>query len=116
MSPNVGETRDFFVLYFGLTLAETRGADGLAILHDDHGLELVVSRPIEKLGGADTQTAGYNTYHIGFTLASRTEVDHLHAELSSAGVEIWSPPREMRGMWLFYCFAPGRILVEVRAS
>lgn len=113
--PNVAETRDFFVRHFRLTQTETRGADGLAILHDDHGLELVISRPIEKFGSADTPTAGHNTYHIGFTLESRTEVDRLHAELSSAGVEIWSPPREMRGLWLFYCFAPGRILVEVRA-
>lgn len=78
--PDVLEARDFFVAHFGLVSVETRGAGGLAILHDDTGLELVISRPIDKFG-----------------------------------VELRSPPREMRGMWLFYCFAPGRILVEVRA-
>lgn len=113
--PNVAETRDFFINHFGLEPVETRGADGLAILHDEAGLELVISRPIEKFGGADTLTAGWTTYHIGFTLASRAAVDRLHAELASAGAEIRFAPREMRGMWLFYCFAPGRILVEVRS-
>lgn len=114
--PDVAETRDFFATYFHLTPIETRGANGLAILRDDAGLELVLSRPVEKFGGADTPTAGRNTYHIGFTLASRGDVDRVFGELTMAGVEIWSPPKEMRGMWLFYCFAPGRILVEVRST
>lgn len=113
--PDVADTRDFFVKYFGLTPVATRGANGLAILQDDAGLELVISKPIEKFGGADTPTAGSNSYHIGFTLGSREAVDRLFAELTSGGFEIWSKPKEMRGMWLFYCFAPGRILVEVRA-
>ena len=114
--PDVAETRDFFVRYFGLVHVETRGLNGLAILHDDAGLELVISRPVEKFGGADTPTAGHNTYHIGFTLPAREDVDALHAELVSVRAEIWSPPKEIRGGWLFYCFAPGRILVEVRAQ
>lgn len=35
--PDVSETRDFFVKYFGLAPVETRGANGLAILQDDAG-------------------------------------------------------------------------------
>ncbi|WLR94697.1 VOC family protein [Shinella zoogloeoides] len=112
--PNVLETRDFFATHFNLVPTETRGS-GLAILRDDAGLELVISRPVAKFGGADTPTAGRNTYHVGFTLNARADVDRLHTALTTAGTEIWMPPREMRGMWLFYCFAPGRILVEVRA-
>lgn len=113
--PDVLATRDFFVSYFGLTAVDTRGGDGLAILRDDAGLELVISRPIEKFGGADTPSVDRNTYHIGFTLRTRAEVDRLHAALVAKSAETLSPPREMRRMWLFYCFAPGRILVEVRA-
>ena len=49
-APNVAETRDFFCDHLGFTQIETRGADGLAILHDDAGLELVCvfrrSRPV----------------------------------------------------------------------
>lgn len=111
--PNVAETRDFFVRYFGLRLAETRGVDGLAILYDEAGLELIISHPIQKLGGSDNVATGKNTYHVGFTLTNRAEVDQLHRTLS-AFMSV-SPPREMRGMWLFYCYAPGQILVEVRA-
>ena len=73
----------------------------------------MISRPIEKFGGADTVTAGFNTYHIGFIVDTRAEVDRLYAALKTAGVELWSEPRAMRGGWLFYCFAPGRILVEI---
>jgi catechol 2,3-dioxygenase-like lactoylglutathione lyase family enzyme len=111
--PDVAATRDFFHDYFGLTEIETRGAGGLAILHDDAGLEVVISRPIEKFGGGDTPTAGMNTYHIGFMQPSREEVDQLYLRLTAAGAEIWSEPQAIRGGWLFYCFAPGRILIEI---
>ncbi len=45
---------DVLVSAFGLTEIETRGVNGLAILRDDAGLELVISRPIEKFGGGDS--------------------------------------------------------------
>ncbi|NLS15966.1 VOC family protein [Rhizobium sp. P40RR-XXII] len=111
--PDVASTRDFLVTAFGLTEVETRGANGLAILRDDAGLELVISRPGEKFGGADTVTVGRNTYHIGFILPSREAVDAQYERVKAAGHEIWQPPAAIRGGWLFYCFAPGRILIEV---
>jgi catechol 2,3-dioxygenase-like lactoylglutathione lyase family enzyme len=111
--PDVAATRDFFRDHLGFTEIETRGTNGLAILHDDAGLELVISRPIEKLGGGDTPTAGVNTYHIGFMQPSRAQVDDLFERLRAAGAEIWTEPQAMRGGWLFYCFAPGRILIEI---
>ncbi|NTF41988.1 VOC family protein [Rhizobium rhizogenes] len=111
--PDVAATRDFLVSVFGLTEVETRRANGLAILRDDAGLELVISRPIEKFGGADSVSVGHNTYHIGFMQPSREAVDVLYERAKSAGCEIWQPPAAIRGGWLFYCFAPGRILIEV---
>jgi catechol 2,3-dioxygenase-like lactoylglutathione lyase family enzyme len=111
--PDVSATRDFFRDHLGFLEKETRGGDGLAILHDDAGLELVISRPIEKLGCGDTPTAGLNTYHIGFMLPSRGEVEALFRRLRAAGAEISGEPRAIRSGWLFYCFAPGRILIEV---
>ena len=50
--PDVAATRDFFRDHLGFTEIATRGANGLAILHDHNGLELVLSRPVAKFGGA----------------------------------------------------------------
>jgi len=111
--PDVTATRDFLVSVFGLSEVETRGANGLAILRDDAGFELVISRPIGKFGGADSVSVGRNTYHIGFMQASREAVDVLFERAKSAGCEILKPPAAIRGGWSFYCFAPGRILIEV---
>ena len=111
--PDVAATRDFFVSVFGLTEVETRGANGLAILRDDAGLELVLSRPVEKFGGADTVSVGRNTYHIGFILPSREAVDAQYTWAKAAGCEMGQPPAAVRGGWSFYCFAPGQILIEV---
>jgi catechol 2,3-dioxygenase-like lactoylglutathione lyase family enzyme len=111
--PDVAATRDFFRDHLGFREVETRGANGLAILHDDAGLELVISRPHPKFGGGDTPTAGMNTYHIGFLQSSREAVDALYERLRQTGMEIWSPPQAIRGGWLFYGFAPGRILIEI---
>jgi catechol 2,3-dioxygenase-like lactoylglutathione lyase family enzyme len=111
--PDIAAARDFFCQCLGFTEVEMRGANGLAILHDDAGLELVLSRPIAKFGGADTPTAGANTYHIGFIQPRREDVDALFARVKAFGAEVWNEPAEIRGGWLFYCFAPGRILVEI---
>ncbi|QNQ10152.1 VOC family protein [Sphingomonas alpina] len=111
--PDVAATRDFLIEHFGLAEIEMRGADGLAILNDDAGLELVISRPVAKFGGADQVSTAVATYHIGFILPSRGEVDALYAQLVAADAAIWNAPRAMRGGWVFYCFAPGRILIEV---
>ncbi|KAB1087497.1 VOC family protein [Neorhizobium galegae] len=111
--PDVAVTTAFLVQHFSLTLRETRGGNGLAILTDDAGLEIVVSRPVEKFGGAEQQALGVVTYHLGFIQRERAEVDRLYRELKEGDAELVGEPREMRGGYLFYCLAPGRVLVEV---
>jgi catechol 2,3-dioxygenase-like lactoylglutathione lyase family enzyme len=111
--PDVAATRDFFIRYFALKLRQSRGADGLAILEDDSGLEIVLSHPIENFGGADQVRLGVDTYHIGFIQTERADVDRIHHALKSDHAELVGEPRQMRGGYLFYCTAPGRILVEV---
>lgn len=111
--PDVAATSDFLVQHFGLTMREMRGVNGLAILDDEAGLEIVISKPIEKFGGADQMKFGVSTYHIGFMLSEKDAVNRLYDTLKQAGAELWSEPQAMRGGWLFYCFAPGRILIEV---
>jgi catechol 2,3-dioxygenase-like lactoylglutathione lyase family enzyme len=110
--PDVAATSDFLVNVFGLAEL-ARPSDALRILHDDAGLEIVISRPNPKLGGADAAAAGVFTYHIGFVLPSRDEVDTQYRKVCKT---VETPPRApgpMRGGYAFYCEAPGRILVEV---
>jgi len=111
--PDVGATSDFLIRHFGLTLRDMRGQNGLAILGDDAGLEIVISQPIEKFGGAEQERLGVATYHIGFMQSDRTEVDRLYRVLKESDAQLVGEPREMRGGYLFYCLAPGRILIEV---
>jgi catechol 2,3-dioxygenase-like lactoylglutathione lyase family enzyme len=111
--PDVAQTRDFLVAYFGFKHLDTKGADALAILEDDAGFELVISCPNEKLRGADQATLGVNTCHIGFIVSERGDVDALHARLIAGGVELADAPKPMRGGWGFYVRAPGQILIEV---
>jgi catechol 2,3-dioxygenase-like lactoylglutathione lyase family enzyme len=113
--PDVTATRTFFEQYFGLRHEATRGAGRLAVLYDDAGLELVISEPIPKMGGADQVALGTTTYHIGFRLPSTKNVDAVFLGLQAGETQQIDPPRKMRGRYLFYCLAPGNILVEVSA-
>ena len=69
--------------------------------------------PIAKFGAADQVELQRQTYHIGFILPERADVDAVHAGLTAAGAALSGPPVAMRGGWLFYCTAPGNILVEI---
>jgi catechol 2,3-dioxygenase-like lactoylglutathione lyase family enzyme len=113
--PDVTATREFFVQHFGFRHQSTRGAGRLAILYDDAGLELVISEPISKLGGAEQVALDVTTYHIGFRLPSTKDVDDVFLGLRSDQSQLIDPPKKMRGRYLFYCLAPGNILVEVSA-
>lgn len=111
--PDVPAARDFFVRHFGFRCQGTRGADRLVILHDDAGLELVISNPISQLGGAEQVALGQTTYHIGFRLPSSENVDEVFEGVRAGSDQRIDPPRTIRGRYLFYCLAPGNILVEV---
>ena len=112
--PDVAATAEFFTRYLGLQLIDTRANGGLAILSDGHGLELVLSHAIEKFGSTD-QANSLVTYHVGFIVDDRAKVDAVHAAIAASGTEPPQAPREMRGGYLFYCHAPGHILVEIGA-
>ncbi|MHC2457202.1 catechol 2,3-dioxygenase-like lactoylglutathione lyase family enzyme [Rhizobium leguminosarum] len=111
--PDIAATADFLIRHFGLRLKDMRGQNGLAILEDDAGLEIVLSHAIAKFGTADQVEIGRQTYHIGFILPERADVDAVHAGLAAAGAALSGPPVAMRSGWLFYCTAPGNILVEI---
>jgi catechol 2,3-dioxygenase-like lactoylglutathione lyase family enzyme len=111
-SPVVAETASFFVDHFGLTLVEKRGKDAFYRLTDGSGLVLVVSPPIMSLGGGDQVSLGAQTYHIGFLLPTRDEVDAACQRLRASGVQV-NAPKDRHGAYVFYVVIPGNILVEV---
>jgi catechol 2,3-dioxygenase-like lactoylglutathione lyase family enzyme len=113
--PDIAATAVFFTNYLGLRLVDMRGQNGLAILTDDSGLELVLSHAIEKFGSTDQSGRNLVSYHIGFIVETREEVDRIFAAMRESGIELAHEPRMLRGGWLFYCTAPGNILVEVGA-
>jgi catechol 2,3-dioxygenase-like lactoylglutathione lyase family enzyme len=111
--PDVVETSVFLTRHFGLQYNSAPDNTRLVILSDDAGLELVVSTPVPAFGGTDHVKIKAETYHIGFLQDQKTDVDRLYESLLEAGAEVSAPPRAIRGGWLFYCTAPGRILIEV---
>ena len=52
-------------------------------------------------------------FHIGFLVETEQAVQTKHTELDQAAIEGLSPIRRLRGSLLFYCQAPGAVLIEV---
>ena len=106
--PDVAAAATFFEVAFGFTLQQTKGNDGMAILHGEGGFVLVLTR-VKDAG----EPMYPKTFHIGFLLPSEQAVMSAHARMLDAGIELAQPPRVMRGSLMFYCHVPGGILVEV---
>ena len=113
--PDVAATRDFFVTHLDFKQINPRkpgGAvapgprDGLAVLRDSEGAILVLSH-------AKSGRPPGDGFHIGFHLKDRAGVDAAFARFGAGGVALGGPPHEIRGAYLFYCEAPGPVLVEV---
>lgn len=111
--PDVQATVDFLTTHFELKLVEMRGQNGLAILNDDAGMEIVISHPVEKFGGSDQAALEKETDHIGFLLPHREDIDRIWRRLRDVSTCKLSEPRAMRGGWPFFCTAPGCISIKV---
>lgn len=111
-SPVVAETATFFLDHLGFTLVETRGKDAFYRLADGAGMVLVISPPIAKLGGGDQVSLGAQTYHIGFLLPERSQVENAYRRILPSGIRM-TEPDERHGAYVFYMVIPGNILVEI---
>lgn len=111
-SPSPKETAAFFLDTLDLRLVAIRGKDAFIHMEDDAGLVLIVSPPSPAYGGNDQVTLAAQTFHIGFLLADRDEVDRVRARIESSGYGI-SVPREQHGAYTCYVTVPGNILVEI---
>ncbi len=105
--PDVAQTREFFVTYFGFRCVAERGRNALAVLVDESGFVLTLNN-FEKV--TDVEYPG--AFHVGFMQDSRERVEEIHQQLKSGGYDPESP-REFHGAWTFYMRAPGGFLVEV---
>ncbi|BCH30746.1 glyoxalase [Mesorhizobium sp. L-8-10] len=111
---DVAGLADFFTRHFGFELVAMRGNDAFAILRGTDGFALNLMRP-GKGGGADYPEG----FHIGFLIDDGDEVRAKHAEMTEAGLRPDEIQNLMRGgaaTTVFYCLAPGGLLVEVSAD
>jgi catechol-2,3-dioxygenase len=106
--PDVALTAAFFQTALGFTHVETKGNGGMAILEDGRGFVLVLTRAQKS-----EQSTYQRTFHIGFLLESEQNVTDAYQRVISVGTDPVNPPREVRGALMFYCYAPGGILIEV---
>jgi catechol 2,3-dioxygenase-like lactoylglutathione lyase family enzyme len=105
---------DFFARFFGFELVATRGKEAFAILRGSDGFALNVMR-IGK-GGAAEYPEGF---HVGFLVDQADDVFSKHSELGEAGFEPGELQKLTRGgvaTTIFYCEAPGGVLIEVSAT
>ncbi|MFP5393105.1 MAG: VOC family protein [Gammaproteobacteria bacterium] len=101
--PDVVAATRFFVDGFGFSILEQRGRDGMAILSGP-GMVLVLAHAPDAVYPP--------TFHIGFLQDSAQAVHDAWRHLQACGVDA-PAPKVMRGSLLFYCRAPGGVLVEV---
>jgi catechol 2,3-dioxygenase-like lactoylglutathione lyase family enzyme len=106
--PDVRETSEFFERFFGFRCQREKGRDALAILRDEAGFTLVVSRL------RPDDPPGYPAqFHVGFLLDSEAAVQEAYERMSVDVAELVSPMRDVRGGPVFYVRAPGGVLVEI---
>jgi catechol 2,3-dioxygenase-like lactoylglutathione lyase family enzyme len=105
--PDVALTASFFRTAFGFMDIQAKGNGGMAILKGSDGFELVLTRAQRT-----DQPLYPRTFHVGFLVSSEQDVMDAYLRLTAAGIDL-HPPRMVRGRLMFYCHAPGGVLVEV---
>jgi lactoylglutathione lyase len=105
--PDVPRMAEFLETFFGLR--NGGGNAGFTVLYDDDGLVLSLMKAGRSWG------AGYpGTFHLGFYVDSRVQVDELHQALVAAGHQA-DPPGDTGHSYGFYVTAPGGVQIEVGA-
>lgn len=97
----------FFETYFGLAPVQARPGPRMAFLRDDNGLFLSL------MNLDSSEPAAYpGTFHVGFILDTRADVDGMNDRLRQDGFAV-EPAREFHGSYTFYLQAPWGVSVEV---
>ena len=112
---NVADLAGFFTRFFGFELVGMRGKDAFAILRGADGFALNLMRSGKGSGPIEYPDG----FHVGFLVDGADEVLAKHRQLQEAGIEPGELQKLTRGgtlTTLFYCEAPGGVLVEVSAE
>lgn len=104
---DVPAAADFLATHFGMTPAAP-ATRKFAMLRDDAGMVLVLSN-----FDSATESQLPSTFHVGFMMNSRDEVDAVHQRLTAAGFPC-DAPRLIHFSWTFYMAAPGGYTLEVQ--
>jgi catechol 2,3-dioxygenase-like lactoylglutathione lyase family enzyme len=111
---DVAALADFFTRFFGFELVAMRGKQAFAVLNGADGFALNLMQPAK--GGPAEYPSGF---HAGFLVETPEQVLAKHSELTAAGLAPGEMQQLTRGgtaTTIFYCNAPGGILVEVSAA
>jgi catechol 2,3-dioxygenase-like lactoylglutathione lyase family enzyme len=103
--PDVRALTSFLVEHFDLELRSNPDSPALAILSDEEGFTLVVQR-------AKDDARYPEGFHIGFLVDDESIVRARHASMVAAGVTKITPIDMNNRGTMFYCQAPGDIVVE----
>lgn len=93
---------EFLETWFGMKPLPG-GRDKFVVMHDESWLILTL---MQGKGCAYPKH-----FHIGFTQATRAEVDGIWERMKAAGISPSTP--EAAHAWFFYVRAPGGFLIEV---
>lgn len=96
----------FLEKYFGMR--STGGNASMAFLTDDDGFVLTLMKV-----GKTTKVTYPGTFHIGFFVESKEQVDTINRRLKEDGYDV-APP-EQHHAYTFYVEAPGGFTVELGA-
>ena len=108
--PDVRKTAEFLTTYFGLH--DRGGNAGMTLLTDVPGYDGMI---LTLMKARASTFQGYpETFHIGFFIDDRAEVDALAARLRADGYDA-DEPKDTGHSYGFYVKAPGGVLVEVGA-
>jgi catechol 2,3-dioxygenase-like lactoylglutathione lyase family enzyme len=114
VTAEVAALAGFFTSHFGFELVAMRGKDAFAVLQGSDGFALNLMKP-----GKGEAAAYPDGFHVGFFVGKADGVRAKHAELADAGLQPGEVQELTRGgikSTIFYCHAPGGLLVEVSAS
>lgn len=107
---DVPAAADFLTTYFGMT--SQGGNAGMTLLTDTNGFDGMI---LTLMKAKASTFQGYpETFHVGFFIESREEVDRIGALLREKGFDV-GPPQETGHSYGFYVKAPGGFVVEVGA-
>lgn len=107
---DVAAAADFLVKYFGLT--NQGGNAGMTLVTDTAGFDGMI---LTLMKARASRFTGYpETFHVGFFIESREEVDRLGAELRADGFDVGTP-EDTGHSYGFYVQAPGGFTIEVGA-